>query len=39
MLSRSPLVMVLSQIRFPMEVIGLKPANSAAVDGAMSAAS
>lgn len=37
MLSRSPLVMVLSQIRFPMEVLGLKPANSDAVDGAMSA--
>lgn len=38
MLTRSPLAMVLSQIRFPMEVIGLKSANSAAIDAAMSTA-
>lgn len=38
MLTRSPLVMVLTQIRFPMEVIGLKPANFAAVDAAMNTA-
>ena len=38
MLFRSPLIMVLAQIRFPMEVIGLKPANLVAVDAAMNAA-
>ena len=38
MLARSPLVMVLTQIRFPMEVISLKPANYAAIDAAMNAA-
>lgn len=38
MLTRSPLIMVLAQIRFPMEAIGLKPANYSAVDAAMNAA-
>lgn len=38
MLARSPLVMVLSQIRFPMEAISLKPSNSANIDIAMNAA-
>lgn len=38
MLSRSPLVMVLAQIRFPMEAIGLKPANFVTVDAVMNAA-
>lgn len=37
-LARSPLVMVLSQVRFPREVINLKPANAVAIDAAMNSA-
>lgn len=38
MLARSPLIMVLAQIRFPMEVVKLKPNNGVAVDAAMGSA-